>query len=100
MLMNGLGLHFTVRLQENFKIVIEYLVKATQSYIFNTFLFLNESSKMLIGTLIAVVCLFDSIHSNAFLKLLIVFAKEDEQCYRLLPDTFNGILYKFSGNKA
>ena len=55
---------------------------------------------MLIGTLIAVVCLFDSIHSNAFLELLIVFTKKGEQCYRLLPDTFNGILYKFSGNKA
>jgi len=98
--MNSLGLHFTVRLQENFKVVVEYLVKATQSYIFNTFLFLNKGCKMLIGTLIAVVCLFDSIHSNAFLELLIVFTKKGEQCYRLLPDTFNGILYKFSGNKA
>ena len=98
--MNCLRLHFTIRLQENFKVVIEHLVKATQSYVFNTFLFLNESCKMLIGTLIAVVCLFDSIHSNTFLKLLIVFTEEGEQCYRLLSDTFNGILYKFGGNKA
>lgn len=98
--MNGLGLHLTIRLQENLKVVIEHFVKASQCYIFNTFLFLNEGYKMLIGTLIAVVCLFDSIHSNAFLELLIMFTEEGEQCYRLLPDTFNGILYKFSGNKA
>lgn len=32
------------------------------------------------------------IHSDAFLKLLVMLTEKSKQCYRLLPDTFYGIL--------
>ena len=100
MLMHGLGHHMAVLAKEQFKIIIEILVEATQRDIFHAFLILDESGKVLVRSQVRIKRFLDAVQSDPLAEILVMFPEQGQQGKRFLADTHDSVLYQFCCNEA
>ena len=77
--MHAFGFQVAVSPQEYLEIVIKRPVKASQRHIFHAFLFPDKSGKMLVGTLIGVVCFLYAVYPDPFPELLVMLLEKSQQ---------------------
>lgn len=92
--MDSFGLHAAILAKEKFKVVVKGLVKTAQSDIFHTLFILYKSGQMLVQPQVRIESPLYPVHSDAFLKLLVMLPEQRQQGKRLLTDTHYGILYQ------
>ena len=97
--MYGLGFLVAVRAQEQLEVVIKRTVKASQCHVLHAFLLLNKSGKVLVGTLVGVVCFLYAVYPDTLLELLVMLPEQGKQGKWFLPDAFDCILDKFRCNE-
>ena len=94
--MHAFGFQVAVSPQEYLEIVIKRPVKASQRHIFHAFLFPDKSGKMLVGTLIGVVCFLYAVYPDPFPELLVMLPEKSQQGKRFLSDTLDCVFDQFS----
>lgn len=83
--MHAFGFQVAVSPQEYLEIVIKRPVKASQRHIFHAFLFPDKSGKMLVGTLIGVVCFLYAVYPDPFPELLVMLPERASRVSGFCP---------------
>lgn len=83
--MYGLGFLVAVRAQEQLEVVIKRTVKASQCHVLHAFLLLNKSGKVLVGTLVGVVCFLYAVYPDTLLELLVMLLNKASRVSGFCP---------------